>query len=207
MSDVSAESRGQRTLAFLNYLYLLLMMGVIALILTVALVFQYAYGELPCPLCLLERLAMFGVCFGIILTFRHGFSYQHTGVSLLFALILVIVAERQSLLDIYPRPGHAYIDSAIFGLHMPVWATIIGLVLLFTIIAKMAVIGGDRALERIGLAAFPVLARAGAIVSLYVILLLAINLVSAFLQCGFNECHTYGYQLLGGPTAPPAGGT
>ncbi len=67
--NVETLSTGtQRTLAFLNYLYLFLMMLVIAAILTAAMTMQYVYGELPCPLCLLERLALFGVCFGIIRT-------------------------------------------------------------------------------------------------------------------------------------------
>ena len=73
-------------------------------------------GELPCPLCLLQRVALFGVAFGIMLNFRHGFSYRNTGFSLLFAILLLVVAERQTLLDIYPRPGHEYIGSAILGL-------------------------------------------------------------------------------------------
>jgi disulfide bond formation protein DsbB len=206
VADPIMTSEGQRTLAFLNYLYMLAMMTVIAAILTAAMTMQYAYGELPCPLCLLERLALFGVCFGIIMNFRHGFSYQNTGVSLIFALFLVIVAERQSLLDIYPRPGHAYIGSAVFGLHMPVWSVIIGLVILFAIAAKMAIVGGDRDLERFSVKTFPALAGLGRIVSLYVILICGINLVSVFLQCGFNECHTFGYQLLGGPTTPSGGG-
>ena len=105
----------QRLLALLNYTYLLLVMFVIAGILTAAMTLQYVNGELPCPLCLLERVAMLGVCFGIMLNFRRGFSYQNTGFSLLFAIVLLVIAVRQSLLDIYPRPGHEYIGSAIFG--------------------------------------------------------------------------------------------
>lgn len=103
----------RRQLALLNYLYLLLVMFVIAGILTMAMTLQYANGELPCPLCLLERVAMLGVCFGIMLNFRRGFSYQNTGFSLLSAILLLIISVRQSLLDIYPRPGHEYIGSAI----------------------------------------------------------------------------------------------
>lgn len=206
MSDATqGGSGGQRILAFLNYTYLLAMMTVIAAILTAAMTMQYVFGELPCPLCLLERLAMFGVCFGIIMSFRHGYSPQNTGISLIFAILLVIVAERQSLLDIYPRPGHAYIGSAVFGIHMPVWSVIIGLILLIAFAVKLAVAGGDRELERHKIDEFPVLARLGMIVSLYVIAICLINFVSVILQCGFNECHTFGYQLLGGPTTPPPG--
>jgi disulfide bond formation protein DsbB len=200
MTETTADPGAHRTLALLNYTYLLLMMTVIADILTAAMTMQYAYGELPCPLCLLQRLAMFGVCVGIMWSFRHGYSPRNTGISLLFAIFLVVVAVRQSLLDIYPRPGHEYIGSAIFGLHMPVWSVAIGLVLLLALAAKLAIVGGDRELERHSVKVFPLVNRLAGIVSLYVIALISINLISVILQCGLNECHTFGYQLLGGPT-------
>jgi disulfide bond formation protein DsbB len=46
--------RSRRLLALLNYLYLLLVMFAIVGILTAAMTLQYANGELPCPLCLLD---------------------------------------------------------------------------------------------------------------------------------------------------------
>ena len=107
------------------------------------MVLQYAFGELPCPLCLLQRAAMFGVCFGIILHFRDGASARHTGVSLLFALLLLIVSVRQTLLDIYPRPGHSYIGTAVLGLHMPVWSVLIALAILLAFAVKLTLLGAQ----------------------------------------------------------------
>src|SRR6476469_6365235 len=103
----------QNLLAFGNYLYQLLILGTFAGILTAAMVMQYALGELPCPLCLLQRAAMFGICFGLMRDFREGFSYRNVGPSLLNAVFLLVVSVRQSLLDIYLRPGHAYVGSAV----------------------------------------------------------------------------------------------
>src|SRR6188472_1701260 len=117
--------------------FLLAVMLGVAGILTAAMALQYGNGELPCPLCLLERVALLGVCFGILLNFRSGFSGRNTGCSLLFAVFLLIVSVRQSLLDIYPRPGHAYIGSPIFGIHMPVWSIIIALALLVAYAIKV----------------------------------------------------------------------
>ena len=194
VSHRSPTSR--RLLALLNYVYLLLVMFVIAGILTAAMTLQYANGELPCPLCLLERVAMFGVCFGIMLNFRRGFSYQNTGFSLLVAIVLLVIAVRQSLLDIYPRPGHEYIGSAIFGIHMPVWSIIIALSLLTAYAIKLAILGGDEYLRQADLAEFPVIQKIANVLSLYVTALCAINLVSVILQCGLGECHTYNYKLL-----------
>jgi disulfide bond formation protein DsbB/nitrate reductase NapE component len=186
----------QRLLALLNYTYLLLVMFVIAGILTAAMTLQYVNGELPCPLCLLERVAMLGVCFGIMLNFRRGFSYQNTGFSLLFAIVLLVVSVRQSLLDIYPRPGHEYIGSAIFGIHMPVWSIIIALALLIAYAIKLASLGGDEYLREADVSEFPAIRRIADILSIYVIAICLINLVSVVLQCGFGECHTFGYKLL-----------
>ncbi len=184
-----------RLLAGLNYLYLLSMMLVIAAIMTAAMAMQYIGGELPCPLCLLQRVALFGVSFGIILTFRLGDSGCNSGLSLLFAIILLVVSVRQSLLDIYLRPGHAYIGSAVFGIHMPVWCVLIALALLIAYAVKLALLDGRKA-RAIPLAEFPALARAAKAAGAYVITLCAINLVSAFVQCGFDACHTTGYRLL-----------
>ncbi len=196
MIDAVASNSTQRLLALLNYVYLLLMMMVIAGILTAAMTLQYARGELPCPLCLLQRIAMFGVCFGIMQNFRRGFSYQNTGFSLLFTIFLLVVSVRQTLLDIYPRPGHAYIGSAVFGIHMPVWSIIIALCLLSAYAAKLAAIGGDEYLSKAPPSEFPLVKKLADILSLYVIAISAINVISVLLQCGFNECHTFGYQLL-----------
>jgi disulfide bond formation protein DsbB len=188
----------QNALAFGNYLYQLLILTTFAGILTAAMVMQYALGELPCPLCLLQRVAMFGICFGIMCDFRGGFSYRNVGLSLLNAVFLLVISVRQSLLDIYARPGHAYIGSAVFGLHMPVWSVIISVLLLVAYALQLAVLGGDRALADVPASAFPTLKRAGKAVSLYVMTLLALNLVSVVLQCGFGQCHTFGYALLHG---------
>jgi disulfide bond formation protein DsbB len=186
----------RRLLALLNYTYLLLVMFVIAGILTAAMTLQYVNGELPCPLCLLERVAMLGVCFGIMLNFRHGFSYQNTGFSLLFAIVLLVISVRQSLLDIYLRPGHEYIGSAIFGIHMPVWSIIIALALLIAYAIKLAILGGDEYLREADVGEFPAIRSIADILNIYVIALCLINLVSVVLQCGFGECHTFGYKLL-----------
>ena len=192
----SESMMSQRLLALLNYVYLLLVMFVIAGILTAAMTLQYVNGELPCPLCLLERVAMFGVCFGIMLNFRRGFSYQNTGFSLLSAILLLVIAVRQSLLDIYPRPGHEYIGSAIFGIHMPVWSIIIALMLLTAYAIKLAILGGDEYLREADVGEFPVIRKVADVVSIYVIAICLINFVSVILQCGFGECHTFSYKLL-----------
>lgn len=195
------EEPPSRAAAWLNYAALLLTMVVAAGILTAALYFQYSAGELPCPLCLLQRVALFGVCFGVMLSFRHGFSHAHSGISMIFSVFLLIVAARQTLLDIYPRPGHAYIGEAVLGLHMPVWSVLIATALLAGQAIQLALFGDNRQVLQTPARSFPIIAGLASLVGLYVIALAAANLVSVVLQCGLDQCHTFGYQLL--MTAPP----
>lgn len=200
--DEARSPAFQRALALLNYLFLLAMLVAIAAILVTAMVLQYAYGEVPCPLCLLQRVALLGICFGIMQNLRGPFSYQNTGFSLVFALILLVVAARQTLLDIYPRPGHAYVGTAVLGLHMPVWSVVIALMILLAYALKLAVIGSDQHLRDHAARSFPLIWRAAEVVGICVIAIAAVNLVSALLQCGLGQCHTFGYDLLGSGAAP-----
>jgi disulfide bond formation protein DsbB len=183
------------TLRFvLNEVYTLAIMAVIAAILTAAMVMQYAYGELPCPLCLLQRVAMLGVCFGLMQNFRNGFSDRNLGYSLLFSVFLLVVAVRQTLLDIYRRPGHEYVGSAVLGLHMPIWSILVAVALITAFAVKLCVIGtedGARPPEQTS-----PFGRLASVVSLYVIAIALINFGSVVVQCGWGQCHTTGYALL-----------
>lgn len=178
-----------------NEAYTLAMTAVVAAILTAALAIQYGAGELPCPLCLLQRVAMLGVCFGLMLNFRHGFSDRNLGFSLLFSVFLLVVSVRQTLLDIYPRPGHSYVGSAVLGLHMPVWSVLIAVALIAGIALKLCIVGteeGAKPPQRSSL-----FGKLAMILSLYVIGLALVNFGSVVVQCGIGECHTTGYALLG----------
>lgn len=190
-----------RLIAALNYLFLLVTCGTIAAILSAALALQFGKGELPCPLCLLERAAMFGVAFGMLQNLRHEYSSRNTGISLMFAVFLLVVAVRQSLLDIYPRPGHAYIGSAVLGLHMPVWAILIALALIAAFAVKLVLLGGDVHMGGARPGMFPLLGRLAGLVAVVLVGLVLVNFVAVVLQCGLGECHTEGYALLerGGP--------
>jgi disulfide bond formation protein DsbB len=179
--------------ATLNDLFLFAMMLTMAAVLTTAMVFQYYGGEIPCPLCLLQRVAMFGICYGVILHFRHGYSARNDGLSMLFALFLLIVSARQTLLDIYPRPGHSYIGNAVLGLHMPVWSVVIAVAVLLAFAIKLAVLGGEHLRNR---EPSPALGRVAGLLCLYVVAICLINLVSVMLQCGAGACHTSEYRLL-----------
>jgi disulfide bond formation protein DsbB len=178
--------------ATLDGLTLVLMLAVLAVILTAAMAMQYAFGEIPCPLCLLQRVAMFGCCFGLIEQLRSSNSERGTGIALIFAMLLLVVSVRQTLLDLFPRAGHEYVGSAVFGIHLPVWSVFIAVALLLGFAIRLALFGGvrnaadaERSLRRTVVQALV----------LYVVAICAINFLSVIAQCGLGQCHTFGYRL------------
>jgi disulfide bond formation protein DsbB len=112
----------------------------IAVVLLAAFAMQFALGELPCPLCSLQRVALVLCGMGFLLNLRFGVQPLHYGLSILAALFGVAVAGRQVLLHIVPGSG-AY-GSAVFGLHLYTWS----LILFGAVIAGIAVlmIAGGR---------------------------------------------------------------
>jgi disulfide bond formation protein DsbB len=179
--------------ATLDRLILCLMLLALAGVLTTAMGFQYLDGEIPCPLCLLQRVAMFACCFGLIQQLRDGGSQRGAGIAMIFAVLLLVISVRQTLLDIVPRPGHAYIGPAVFGVHMPVWSVLIAVALLIGFAVRLAVLGGLRSAPPPERSMLP---RLSYVLGLYVAILCAINLLSVLVQCGFGQCHTTGYALL-----------
>jgi disulfide bond formation protein DsbB len=177
----------------LDCLILVLMLIILAAVLTAAMVMQFAFGEIPCPLCLLQRFAIFGCCFGLIQQLRSGTSQRGTGISLVFAVLLLVISVRQTLLDLFPRPGHDYVGSAIFGIHMPVWSVFVAVALLLGFAVRLALFGGPRYAPEA--ASSPVRRLTQGLV-IYVVLICTINFLSVVVQCGLSECHTFGYKLL-----------
>ena len=179
--------------AALDRLILLAMLLILAAILTAAMVMQYAFGEIPCPLCLLQRFAMFGCCFGLIQQLRSGVSERGSGICMIFAVLLLAIAVRQSLLDLFPRPGHEYVGSAVFGIHMPVWSVFIAVALLLGFGVRFALFGSPRSAPP---AEGSPISRMAQALAVYVVIVCAVNFLSVVVQCGLDACHTSGYRLL-----------
>ena len=95
----------------------------ISAVLLAAFAFQLSLDELPCPLCLLQRVGFVIVAVGPILTIRYGPRPSHYALSLLGAVAGAILAARQILLHIIPPdPGYG---TAFLGYHYYTWCFII----------------------------------------------------------------------------------
>src|SRR5882757_11198504 len=123
----------------------------IALVLAVAFGAQLLLHELPCPLCLLQRIAFTVLAVGPIMNIRWGSRPSHYALSLLAAVAGAVFSSRQVLLHI--MPGDAGYGTALFGYHYYTLA-LIGFVTAIILLAAMLLF--DRQFEDDGAAAQPV---------------------------------------------------
>lgn len=115
----------------LNFLFVLGIGGVLG----GSLFIQFALGELPCPLCLLQRLAFVLMALGPLLNLRFGVRQRHYAVSMFAALFGMAVSMRQVLLHIVPGTG-SY-GFAVIDLHLYTWAFIFFTAALLVIAAML----------------------------------------------------------------------
>src|SRR5262245_1690159 len=163
----------------------------VALVLAMAFAAQLWLNELPCPLCLLQRIQFAMLAIGPILNIRFGPHPGHYALSLLAAIAGAAFAMRQILLHIMPGdPGYG---SSLFGYHYYTWA-FIGFDVAIILIALMLLLDGQFKDDGapISLGAF---ARTAVWL---VIALTALNVVSTLLECGFAACpdNPVEYELL-----------
>ena len=155
----------------------------VALVLAAAFATQLVLQELPCPLCLLQRIQFAVLAIGPILNVRFGPRPSHYAVSLLAAVAGAAFSTRQVLLHI--MPGDAGYGTALFGYHYYIWA-LIGFAAAIVLLA--AILLFDRQFERDSTAEQ---AAPGAFVTSAVWLVIgltALNVVSTLLECGFGAC-------------------
>lgn len=167
-------------------------LAAVSMVLVAAFADQILFGDLPCPLCILQRAGFLGVAVGLALNVKFGPRPSHYGVMLISALAGAAVSLRQTLLHIVPGEG-AYGD-AFFGLHFYAWAfalfmaCVAGTAILLLFDRQFA--EGARSPARAG-------ALGGAMVALALLLAFA-NGASTVLECGAGLCpdNPTSYQLL-----------
>ena len=164
----------------------------ICIVLLAAFAFQFGRHELPCPLCILQRIGFAALAVGPILNLRYGARPGHYAITLLAAVAGAGVAMRQVLLHIAPGdPGYG---TPFLGFHYYTWAFILfSLAIVLSSFALLFEEQFDRALQ-----AAPLPGMAAVSVWL-VIVLTAANFLNVFVECGFSQCpdNPVRYDLLG----------
>jgi disulfide bond formation protein DsbB len=159
-------------------------LGLIAIdtVLALAFVDQLWFRDLPCPLCILQRVGFTAAGVGIALNLLFGPRPSHYGMTILGAAVGAAISMRQILLHIVPGSG-AY-GNAIFGLHLYSWAFI---AFALMIIGCGVLLLDDRQFAR----SEPWSSRLGALsLSAFVVFfVLAVgNIISTLLICGMSFC-------------------
>src|SRR6516165_9312942 len=163
----------------------------IAFVLAAAFSAQLWLNELPCPLCLLQRIQFALLAVGPTLNVRFGPRPSHYALSLLTAAAGAAFAMRQILLHIMPGdPGYG---SALLGYHYYTWA-FIGFAVAIVLTAVLLLFEGQFTDDG---KPQPPGAFARAAVWL-MIALTALNVLSTLLECGFGACadNPVAYELL-----------
>lgn len=154
----------------------------VAAVLAAAFAAQLMLNELPCPLCLLQRIMFTALAVGPMLNIRFGPRPSHYALSLLAALIGAMISTRQVLLHI--MPGDAGYGSALLGYHYYTWA-LLGFIAAIALIAVVLLF--DRQFEKQDAA--PSAATAFARTAMWLVIgLTALNVISTLLECGFGAC-------------------
>ncbi|MCP4837697.1 MAG: disulfide bond formation protein B [Phycisphaera sp.] len=153
-----------------------------------AFVVQFVGSELPCPLCMLQRMAMLLAAMGPMYIIRRtaiagaesttDFSTGF-GMSILASVLGLAISGRQILLHILPGdPGYG---GAVFGFHLYTWAFIVFIVILLvsglTLAAGSVMVVGPR------IGRPDVWSR---ITGWVLGAVIAANAVSVFFESGFN---------------------
>lgn len=143
---------------------------------------EFIWSEVPCPLCMLQRLCMIGAAIGFILNVKYGVKPSHYGLSLLSALAGGTVALRQ--ISLHVCPGFPTFGIPVLGLSLYTWSFIV----FVCVVAAVALLlflydpakESDEECEMAPLGKF-------ALAVLF--LVAAANIFTTFYHCGFGPCH------------------
>ena len=180
----------------------LIALALIAAMLTAAFVDQLVLHELPCPLCLLQRAALLVAALGFMLNVRFGVRPLHYGLTIMAALVGAAVAVRQVLLHI--APGDPGFGTPFWGLHLYTWALIAFGCIVFGVAGLLSLpdpLDAEVAPRRRG--------RLADALMILITLLMAANLGSTLLECGFSQCpdDPVHYEWINGVTGLPDRGS
>ena len=123
-------------------------LGLIAIgaVLTMAFIDQVWFGELPCPLCILQRAGLIAAGCGIALNIVFGPKPSHYGLTIIGAIASAGISIRQILLHIVPGTG--FYGPDVWGLHLYTWAFLFAVAI---VLGSALMLLGDRQFSQVQL--------------------------------------------------------
>lgn len=154
-------------------------------LLLIALILQLILHELPCPLCILQRIGILAMAFGFLLNVKFNIHPGHYTLSLLAALLTAGMSVRQIFLHVIPGdPGYG---SSFLGLHLYTWVFLVcvGVIIYIAIILSISPQYSEISSNILKSKTLQILAHLAFTV---VFLLTVLNGISTYLECGFKPC-------------------
>ncbi|GAA1694113.1 disulfide bond formation protein B [Microbacterium sediminicola] len=151
-------------------------------------VFQFGFDELPCPLCILQRMGMMlasmGALYVVVRALRGDLALRDLamglGLAILGAVAGAAMSIRQILLHI--EPGDPGYGEAVMGLHLYTWALVT-----FVVVIIFAGLVAVFAQDLVPVApSTPWLRIVAWVVVWAFVATIAINMVVVFAEEGFN---------------------
>ena len=169
---MNAQNRLHR---FGNYIGLIM----ICIVLLIAFYDQLCNHELPCPLCLLQRVCFIAVGLCMCMNLKQSIRTLYYGLMMISALLGFGVSFRQALLHM--QPGDPGYGSPIFGIYLYTWSVIGFLFIIgFISIAMLFEYGFVKKEQKQNLWTMSLM--------IFFLVLIFANVVSTFLECGPFFC-------------------
>lgn len=151
-----------------------------------AFILQITSNELPCALCVMQRMGLYAISFGLILNLIKSRDQKNYLLIIISALFTSFMSLVQVLLHIVPGTGS--FGDAFLGLHLYTWTFV--LCICFILYASLA--GLYYVKPATELKPQNILVK---MLVIFLILSLIINILSAFIECGPYLCpsdpHSY----------------
>lgn len=156
----------------------------IILISLTALIIQFFYNSLPCPLCLFQRAGLLGIGLGYLLNLKSSNRILHYFLSILMTLITGVFAGEQILLHI--GNGTAY-GIGLLGLHLYTWMFIICIIFLIINIIMLCITAYLKGIERTASTIYRSSYTFFNFLIMLYLLIIATNFILSMLECGINK--------------------
>lgn len=152
-------------------------------VLSMAFYSQFAQNELPCPLCLLQRVAIVAVLCGLMLNVVKGPKPDHYSIMIISAFFGAAVALRQISLHIIPGSG-SY-GTPFLGMHYYTWSFIVFAIM---ILGTAIIAAYSTQYHKQKFIPFRDQHGIAKVAIVLTIILVSMNAIVTFVECGPFQC-------------------
>lgn len=151
----------------------------ITIILITAFGYQLVDNELPCALCVMQRMGLYGISLGLVINLVIGRNQTNYIMIIISGVINSWISLLQVILHIVPNTGG--FGSSVLGLHMYTWNFIFSMI--FIVYGCLCgFLNGSEYQPRVKISLVP-----KTLIGILFLTLIA-NAISAFIECGPHLC-------------------